>query len=67
MGKKTKMKTRKTMAKRIKVSGSGKLIRRKAGRGHNTAKKGKKRLRQLRQETVVSKVMEKHVRRSLGL
>ncbi|RLG29607.1 50S ribosomal protein L35, partial [Methanosarcinales archaeon] len=49
------------------VSGSGKLIRRKAGRGHNTAKKGKKRLRQLRQETVVSKAMEKHVRRSLGL
>ncbi|HCZ06448.1 MAG: large subunit ribosomal protein [Thermotogota bacterium] len=67
MGKKVKMKTRKTMAKRIKVTGSGKLMHRSSGRGHNTAKKGKRRLRRLRQEKLVSKAMEKHVRRSLGL
>ena len=67
MGKKVKMKTNKSMAKRIKVSGSGRLMRYRSGRGHNTGKKSKSRLRRLRKPAMVSKSHVDHVKRALGM
>ncbi len=43
-----KIKTRRSAAKRFKKSGSGKILRGKAYRGHNLTKKSRKRKRALR-------------------
>ena len=50
-----KNKTRRAAAKRFKVTGSGKVTRRKAYKGHLTAKKSPARKRKLRKGTVFSK------------
>jgi len=42
-----KMKTHKATAKRLKVSGSGKLMHKQSGIGHILSKKSKKRKRKL--------------------
>ncbi len=42
-----KQKSHRGLSKRIKKTGSGKLMRRKAGRGHYRLAKGKKRFRRL--------------------
>ena len=39
-----KMKTHRGMAKRVKISGSGRLLRSQAGRGHNQLAKGNDRV-----------------------
>ena len=62
-----KMKTHRGTAKRIRVTGSGKLVRAKGYRSHILEKKSPKRKRNLRQETVVAKADEKVLKRSLGL
>jgi large subunit ribosomal protein L35 len=62
-----KMKTDKGAAKRIKVTGTGRLRREKAFRGHNFESKSSVRMRRLGRETEVSKADEKSVRRMLGL
>jgi len=49
-----KVKTRKSAAKRFKLTASGKLMRRKAGRKHLLHWKTKKRIRNLTGEAVVS-------------
>ncbi|HRR06745.1 MAG TPA: 50S ribosomal protein L35, partial [Victivallales bacterium] len=46
-----KMKTRKTAAKRLKQTGTGKFLRRKAGRRHLMSGKSAKRRRRLRKAT----------------
>jgi large subunit ribosomal protein L35 len=51
-----KIKTRRGAAKRLKRSGSGKLVRRKANKRHILTKKSSKRKRQLRQDTTVHAV-----------
>ena len=43
-----KMKTKKSISKRVKVTGTGKLMRYKAGRRHLLVRKNAKRRRQLR-------------------
>jgi len=43
-----KQKTRKAVAKRVKVTGTGKIKRTTAGRGHLLTGKSRKRKRQLR-------------------
>ncbi len=48
-----KLKTHRGAKKRIKVTGTGKLVRMKANASHNLTKKNKKRKRNLRQSTVV--------------
>lgn len=48
-----KMKTKKAAAKRIKVTGTGKLVRMKANKSHILTKKTQKRKRNLRKSTVV--------------
>lgn len=62
---KNKIKTKKSAAKRFKVTGSGKLKRFKAYKGHLTAKKSPARKRRLRKSTVVSKADEKRIKELL--
>jgi large subunit ribosomal protein L35 len=62
---KNKMKTKRAAAKRFKVTGSGKIKRFKAYKGHLTAKKSPARKRRLRKSTLVSPSEEKNVKRLL--
>ena len=50
-----KMKTHRGAAKRFKRTGTGKLKRHKAYKGHLTGKKSPKRVRNLRKSAIVSK------------
>ncbi len=60
-----KLKTRKAVAKRVSVTGTGKIKRTKANKQHILTKKNSKRLRSLRQSTIVDatnvKVMKKEL------
>jgi len=49
-----KAKTRKAVAKRFKVTGTGKVLRRKQGKRHILTKKNRKRKRNLGKATLVS-------------
>jgi len=60
-----KAKTRKAVAKRFKVTGSGKVLRRKQGKRHLLQKKSRKRKRFLGKVTLVSKADLKAVKASL--
>ena len=62
-----KLKTRRAVAKRFKVTGSGKLKRSKAYKGHILTKKTTKRKRNLRQATIVGKADESRMKRMLGM
>ncbi len=61
-----KMKTHSGMKKRIKVSGSGKLLRQKANRRHYLEYKPTTRTRRLDGTTEVSKADRKRARKMLG-
>lgn len=58
-----KMKSNRAAAKRFKVTGSGKIKREKAYRGHILTKKSSKRKRHLRQDTIVSVSDQKRIER----
>ena len=60
-----KCKTRKGVAKRFKVTGTGKILRRKQGKRHILTKKNQKRKRNLGKATLVSDADLKAVRASL--
>ena len=60
-----KAKTRKAVAKRFKVTGSGKILRRKQGKRHILQKKNRKRKRNLGKATLVSEADLKNVRANL--
>tara|TARA_B100001287_G_C22464249_1_gene426548 strand:- start:3 stop:212 length:210 start_codon:yes stop_codon:yes gene_type:complete len=60
-----KAKTRKAVAKRFKVTGSGKILRRKQGKRHILQKKNRKRKRNLGKATLVSEADLKKVRANL--
>ncbi len=62
-----KMKTHKATAKRFKVTGRGKLRRRKLGRSHLRRKKSKRTLRSFRKDQPVARADRRRVRRLLGL
>ena len=49
-----KMKTNKAVAKRVKVTARGKLMRHKAGTGHLKSRKSNKRLRKMRKACPVA-------------
>ncbi len=51
----TKMKTRKSVVKKFKVTGTGKLIRKSPGRRHLLAHKSSKRKRSLQKDKLVDK------------
>lgn len=60
-----KQKTRKSMAKRFKVGGAGKIKRRSAGGAHILTGKTRKTKRSMRSGAVVSKSDYKRISRSL--
>ncbi len=60
-----KAKTRKAVAKRFKVTGTGKILRRKQGKRHILQKKSRKRKRALGKPALVSKADLKNVRASM--
>ncbi len=60
-----KLKTKKTAAKRFKVSGSGRVRRPKAGGNHGMGNKNRKRLRRLRNNDMVDKTMQKRIKKLL--
>ena len=62
-----KLKTNRSAAKRLRVTGSGKIRRNKAGKRHNLTSKDKKRKRHLRQATLVHPGDAKRMARLLGI
>ncbi len=62
-----KQKTNKSIAKRIKVTGKGKLMRHHSGAGHLQSSKNQKRLRRLRSKVEVSDSYTKQMKRLLGM
>ncbi|MCL2393812.1 MAG: 50S ribosomal protein L35 [Acidimicrobiaceae bacterium] len=62
-----KMKTDRGAAKRIKVTGSGKLRRRRAFKNHLLEKKSSTRTRRLSRPAEVSSADERQIKRLLGL
>lgn len=62
-----KLKTYKAAAKRFKVTGRGKLRRRRVGRSHLRRKKSKRVKRSYRQDLPVAKADRKRIRRMLGM
>lgn len=62
-----KLKTKRAAAKRFKLSGTGKIRRRKAYASHILTKKSPKRKRNLRQWGLVSPADEKRVKQMLNL
>ena len=62
-----KMKTHSGAKKRFKETGTGKIVRKKAGKGHLLTKKNTKRKRHLRQSTVVDDTANrKRIKRMLS-
>jgi len=61
-----KIKTHKGTAKRVKVTGTGKLMRGKAFKSHILTKKSPKRIRGFRQETPVSAADTPMINKKLG-
>ena len=62
----TKMKTRKSLTKRFKVTKNGKVLRTQGFRRHLNAKKSSKRKRRLKGTVVTRKVFAKKIRKALG-
>lgn len=62
-----KLKTHKGTAKRVKITGSGKITRRRAFGGHMLAKKSKSRKRVIGTTATITGAMAKNVRRALGV
>ena len=62
-----KMKTHKGTAKRVKVTPTGKLMRRRAFGAHFLAKKSKSRKRAINTTATITGSMAKNVKRALGV
>lgn len=63
---KTKQKTKRFVTNRIRVTNSGKVLRRKAFKRHLNAGKSKNRLNRLSRVTEVKKVLSRRLRKFLG-
>ncbi|MFQ5650161.1 MAG: 50S ribosomal protein L35 [bacterium] len=61
-----KMKTNRGAMKRFKLTGSGKIKRSKAGKSHILTKKNRKRKRDLRTSTLISRADEHRVNRMIS-
>ncbi|HOX40318.1 MAG TPA: 50S ribosomal protein L35 [Candidatus Brocadiia bacterium] len=61
-----KQKTHKGIAKRMKVSANGKVLRRRAGGSHLMSGKKQKTIRRLRKDICVSSAEERKIKRLLG-
>jgi large subunit ribosomal protein L35 len=62
-----KMKTRKSAAKRFKITGSGKIKHHHTRKGHLLSKKSSSRKRRLSRPSIVDKTVEKRVKRMLNV
>ena len=62
-----KRKTVKSAAKRFKVTGAGKILRRHSHARHILTKKSRKRVRKLTSGALVSKADKNRVKKMLGL
>lgn len=62
-----KQKTNRSAAKRFKLTGTGRLKRRKANHSHILTKKTPKRKRRLSQSALVPQSLERNIKRALGL
>ncbi|MCK4311781.1 MAG: 50S ribosomal protein L35 [Candidatus Cloacimonetes bacterium] len=62
-----KLKTRRAVAKRFKLTGNGKLKRSHAYAGHLLTKKNAKRKRNLRKSDLVNKSDEARMKKMLGI
>ena len=62
-----KMKTNKAVAKRFKVTATGKVMKRMPGRGHLLSNKSAKRIRNGRKATELDKSFSKTIRTLLGM
>ena len=60
-----KAKTRKGVAKRFKVTGTGKILRRKQGKRHLNRRKNAKRMRRLGQSALAAKCDVKNIKMDL--
>ena len=60
-----KMKTKRSTAKRFKVTGSGKLVRHHAYHSHILTHKSTKQKRRLRKATVADKIVVKELKRCM--
>ncbi|MDR3567160.1 MAG: 50S ribosomal protein L35 [Syntrophobacteraceae bacterium] len=58
-----KIRTNRAAAKRFKKTGTGKIVRAKAGKSHILTKKSRKRKRELRQGTVVNAISVSAIKR----
>lgn len=61
-----KMKTHKGTAKRVKITKTGKLLRRRAFGNHLLSKKSKSRKRVINTEAAITGKMAKNIKRALG-
>ena len=61
-----KMKTRRSVAKRFKLTGTGKIKRNKAYKSHILTKKSQKRKRHLRKSTILVSAEVRRVKRMLA-
>lgn len=59
------MKTLRSLAKRVKITGTGKVMHRRAGMSHNLTSKSRKRKRFLKRQVPVSKTLERKMQRLL--
>ncbi len=57
-----KLKTRKAIAKRVKITGKGKVLRRRSGQNHFNAKESGKLIRKKRRDKVVEGVVAKSIK-----
>lgn len=62
-----KMKTHKGTAKRVKLTASGKVTRRRAGAGHLLAKKNASRKRVIGSGAEITGKLAKNIKRALGV
>ena len=62
-----KMKTRRSAAKRFKLTGTGKIKRNKANKAHILTKKSPKRKRQLRKSTILVSAEVRRVKKMLAV
>lgn len=62
-----KLKTHKGTAKRIKITSTGKLLRRRAFGNHLLAKKSKSRKRTIKTETVITGAIARNIKRVIGV
>ena len=60
-----KLKTKKTAAKRFKVTGKGRVRRPKQGGNHGMQEKSRKRLRRLGKNDMVPKTLQRKIKRLL--